>query len=164
MKRAVSSVADMQGLAAGMTQELRGGETLLLYGELGSGKTTFVQGLAKALGVIEPVTSPTFTIVTDYRIPPASPRGAPQERSGDKGGLRGVRSLVHVDLYRLPPGEAVRDPAVQEVLERASEKDRLTVIEWADRLEEKISIWAIRIYFEYGNQASERSVQIITNS
>lgn len=160
MKREVGSVADMQKLAAGMIQELRGGETLLLYGELGSGKTTFVQGLAKALSIQEPVTSPTFTIVTEYRIPPASPRGVPQERSGDKGGPKGVRSLVHVDLYRLPPGEAARDPAVQEVLEQASEKERLTVIEWADHLGKIILAGARQLWFEHGDQPNERIIKV----
>lgn len=152
------SVSGMQILAAKMADKVQGGEILLLYGELGSGKTTFVQGLAKALGIKEPVTSPTFTIVAEYRIPP------------DKGGLRGVSSLVHVDLYRLPPGEAASDPAVQEVLEQAEKKDRLTVIEWADRLVEprpdgradrlgKVTIPNARhLQFKHGEQINERIV------
>lgn len=81
---------------------------VLLYGDLGSGKTTFVQGLARGLGITEVVTSPTFALVHQY------PQSTPP--------------LVHCDLYRLDPTEVSglgifeESPAV------------LTVIEWAERL------------------------------
>jgi tRNA threonylcarbamoyladenosine biosynthesis protein TsaE len=151
-------------LARELVKELRGGEILLLFGELGSGKTTFVQGLAKTLGVKELVTSPTFTIVAEYNLSP------------DKGG-EGFGKLVHVDLYRLSTDEVARDPAVKEVLEQAGKKDRLTVIEWADRLDEgclsangeKVGVetgaqpkkmW--RIKFSHGKNLEERTVVIET--
>jgi tRNA threonylcarbamoyladenosine biosynthesis protein TsaE len=86
------------------------GTTVLLYGDLGAGKTAFVRGIAEGLG-IEPVevSSPTFTIVQEYRGP------------------RCV--LQHVDLYRLSPAE-VSDLALDDLLDKAT----IMAIEWAERL------------------------------
>ena len=83
---------------------------MLLYGDLGAGKTAFVRGLAEGLG-IEPaeVSSPTFTIVQEYRGPRLT--------------------LQHVDLYRLSPAE-VRDLALDDLLDETT----IMAIEWAERL------------------------------
>lgn len=89
------------------------GTVLLLSGNLGSGKTTLVQGLGRGLGIVEPISSPTFTLINEY--------------------LEGRIPLYHVDLYRL-------EPAQVESLELASYWDvresRLGVvaIEWAERM------------------------------
>lgn len=141
----VRSVAQMQEFAAEVARELRGGEVLLLCGELGSGKTTFVQGLARALGVAEPVTSPSFTIAAEYPV-----------ESHET-----ITRLVHVDLYRLDARASTRDPAVADVLESVSEAGRLTVIEWADRLGEAFPAGAQRIYFRHGRRPSERVVHLL---
>src|ERR1700722_816213 len=77
-----SSAADTERLGAELAAELRAGELVLVEGELGAGKTTFVRGAARALGVTVPVTSPTFTI--GQRYPAAA-----------------GRTVAHVDLYRL---------------------------------------------------------------
>lgn len=146
--RLLRSVSEMQALAAEVARGLRGGEVLLLYGELGSGKTTFVQGLAQALGVREQVTSPSFTITAEYPIDPLP--------LGRGGGQEGVFTLVHVDLYRLAAQAAARDPALADVLESAAEEGRLTVIEWADRLGESVPTGARRMYFRHGSAPSER--------
>lgn len=74
------SAAETQALAAEFAAALPLDVTLALHGDLGVGKTTFVQGLARGLGVTDPVTSPTFTIFTLHR---------------------GARTLVHLDAYRL---------------------------------------------------------------
>ncbi len=134
----------MKQFAQQMKAEVRGGEVVLLIGELGSGKTTFVQGLARAVGIGEPVTSPTFTIVGEYDVPV----GAHFKR------------LVHVDLYRLEAKEAQADPAIQEVLEQGSDPDRLTLIEWADRLGGKIPPGAWELYFQHGANSNERFISI----
>ncbi len=96
------------GRALGAT--LSAGTTVLLYGDLGAGKTAFVRGLAEGLG-IEPgeVSSPTFTLVREYRGPRCT--------------------LQHVDLYRLSPAE-VTDLALDDLLDEAT----IMAIEWADRL------------------------------
>ncbi len=74
----------MEELGVSLARELRGNEVICLKGELGAGKTTFVRGLAKGLGIREgyQVRSPTFTIVNEY----------PTERG----------TLIHIDLYRVP--------------------------------------------------------------
>jgi tRNA threonylcarbamoyladenosine biosynthesis protein TsaE len=86
------------------------GTTVLLYGDLGAGKTAFVRGIAEGLGIqaVE-VSSPTFTIVQEYRGP------------------RFI--LQHVDLYRLSPAE-VTDLALDDLLGEAT----IMAIEWAERL------------------------------
>jgi tRNA threonylcarbamoyladenosine biosynthesis protein TsaE len=116
---------------------------LLLTGPLGSGKTTFVQGLAAALGVTEQVTSPTFTIAAEYQT----------------NGAKGVERLVHVDLYRLPAGGAGQDPAVASVLAEQAEPKRVTVIEWAERLSEQPAP-ARQLAFAHGATRGTRLVTI----
>lgn len=104
---------------------LRGGEVLLLSGDLGAGKTAFVRGLAGGLG-IDPsdVTSPTFTLVQEHHA--------------------GRLPLFHVDLYRLKPGE-VDDLGLDEMALHGG----VLAIEWPDRLPRPLA-GAIRIEFAHG--------------
>ena len=85
-----ASAAETQALAAEFAAALPPDTTLALHGNLGVGKTTFVQGLARGFGVTDSVTSPTFTIFTVHHA----------LRSLGEGG-RGKFSLVHLDAYRL---------------------------------------------------------------
>jgi tRNA threonylcarbamoyladenosine biosynthesis protein TsaE len=105
-----SSEAETRALGRALATELRPDGVLLLSGELGSGKTVLTQGLAEGLG-IEPreVQSPTFTLIREH------------ERCGSR--------LVHVDLYRLDPGEAAA-LGLDELLAGPGVK----VVEWAERL------------------------------
>ena len=96
--------------AAEVAETLRPGDVVLLEGELGAGKTTFVQGLAAALGVTVPVTSPTFTLMNVY----------PTARGFD---------LVHVDAYRLERLSEVTDLALAEMLDEGA----VAVVEWGER-------------------------------
>lgn len=109
------SQAQTQGLGRRLARLLQGGEVLGLEGELGTGKTSLVQGIAWGLGVEGPVTSPTFTLIQEYRI------------------LRGpVRRLYHVDLYRLErPVEEVLGIGLDEILGASGV---VTAIEWAERI------------------------------
>lgn len=141
----VAGVEEMEALAKKVANAATGGLTLLLYGELGAGKTTFTQALAKALGITQPVTSPTFTIAGEY---------------GVEGHGR-IRTLCHVDLYRFEGKQAEGDPLVAEIVEHAQDSNRLTVIEWADRLGrvELPNVW--KLTFMHGLNEQERIVDIV---
>ena len=117
------SIGDTHKLARHLLKQVPGRIVLALHGDLGSGKTCFVQGLAAALGIDRPVTSPTFTLVHEYE---------------------GRRSLVHVDLYRL------RDSldALMLGLEEYFDNNGVTAVEWADRAEDLFPTDTIHLYFE----------------
>jgi tRNA threonylcarbamoyladenosine biosynthesis protein TsaE len=106
-----TSGSEDQTIAAGehLGRSLQAGEVVLLYGDLGAGKTAFVRGLAAGLGANpEDVSSPTFTIVQEY---PGS-----------------ASTLYHVDLYRLEPAE-VDDLGLEDLVAG----DGIVAIEWAER-------------------------------
>ena len=91
-----------------LARTLTAGDVVLLYGDLGAGKTAFVRGLARGLGApVEEVSSPTFTLVQEYQ---------------------GRLPLYHVDLYRLEPAE-VDDLGLEELVAG----DGIVAIEWAER-------------------------------
>ena len=110
--RSFITTTEAETIAAGreLGRSLAPGTTVLLYGELGAGKTAFVRGLVEGLGLDpEQVSSPTFTIVQEYRG-------------------REI-TLQHVDLYRLNPAE-VTDIALEDL----ADDHTIVAIEWADRL------------------------------
>ena len=97
-----SSAEETRSLAAELAAALPPDTTLALHGDMGVGKTTFVQGLAQGLGVRERVTSPTFAIYSVYKgVAPAlrSPDSSTGKASSAKGEVG--RTLVHLDAYRL---------------------------------------------------------------
>lgn len=111
-------------------KDLKGGEVLALHGELGSGKTTFTQGLARTLGIKQHVISPTFLIIKQYTV---------EDHPG-------VRTLYHVDLYRLEDEIQVRDIGLKEMLE----DDRgVVVIEWPERMGKLLPVDAKHFYFSF---------------
>lgn len=107
MKLRTRSVDETRAVAAVLADVLRAGDVVVLAGGLGTGKTAFAQGVAAALGVEEPVVSPSFTLVREYR-----------------GRLR----VVHADLYRLGRVQEVIDLALDE----SADGDAVTIVEWGD--------------------------------
>jgi tRNA threonylcarbamoyladenosine biosynthesis protein TsaE len=99
-----------QSLAGHLAAVLRPGDLLLLEGDLGAGKTTFTQGLGRALGVTDAVTSPTFVLMNVY----------PTSAGFD---------LVHVDVYRLDRLSEVVELALPEMLDDGA----VVVVEWGER-------------------------------
>ena len=91
-----ASAAKTQAVAERLASVLPAGSVLALHGDLGAGKTTFVQGLARGLGIQESVTSPTFAILALHR--------------------GGGKTLVHVDAYRIDGGRALEDLMIDDFL------------------------------------------------
>jgi tRNA threonylcarbamoyladenosine biosynthesis protein TsaE len=128
------SVDDTRAIAATIAAFARAGDLIVLAGQMGAGKTAFAQGFAREIGVREPVTSPTYTLVHSY---PAV-RQAKRARTGAAGGVAGADpdrtanvnpvTVHHADLYRLEHTAEVADLALAELLE----DDAIVLVEWGD--------------------------------
>ena len=128
------SDAETEAIGAALAARLGPGARVLLYGELGAGKTAFVRGLAAGLGVDpDEVSSPTFTLVQEYR---------------------GRLPLYHVDLYRLAPGE------VDDLGLDALAADGVLAIEWAERMP-RDDAGAIEVRLEHAGE-DERRITVTT--
>jgi tRNA threonylcarbamoyladenosine biosynthesis protein TsaE len=104
------SESETAAVGRDLAPTLNPGAVVLLFGDLGAGKTAFVRGLAEGLGVpAEDVSSPTFTLMQEYR--------------------GGRVTLIHVDLYRLSDAREIDDLGLEELGEHA-----VLAIEWAERL------------------------------
>ena len=106
---------ETQALGFAMGQACLGGEVFALSGDLGTGKTTFLQGLARGLGVKTPVNSPTFNILKLYQTKTGSP----------------VKEFCHIDSYRLLSGKDLDNLGIKEFLDS---KNTVTAIEWAEKV------------------------------
>ena len=109
---------------------------IALEGPLGSGKTTLVKGLARALAVEEPITSPTFTLISQYR-------GFLEGRPVD---------LFHVDLYRLAHEAELEDLGLEELMGGQS----ITVIEWGEKASSLLPGDAVRVAIELAPDGTRR--------
>lgn len=116
----VKNLNDLRALAEKIASELQGGEVIGLVGDLGAGKTTFVQQLAAALGVSGAVKSPTFILMQLLDAAPAAAK-------------RGVGRLCHVDAYRLEDWSELAAIGFEEY---AGQSDVVALVEWADRVPE----------------------------
>ncbi|MBU0999806.1 tRNA (adenosine(37)-N6)-threonylcarbamoyltransferase complex ATPase subunit type 1 TsaE [Patescibacteria group bacterium] len=97
-----------------------------LTGKLGAGKTIFVQGFAKGLGITEKITSPTFVLIHQHKIPKSS------------------KILYHIDLYRLENLQDINNLGLEEII---SNPNNIVLIEWAKKLK-KLPKTTVRITFE----------------
>jgi tRNA threonylcarbamoyladenosine biosynthesis protein TsaE len=122
----------LAGAAAGLVVP---GDILLLVGDLGAGKTVFAQGFGAGLGVTEPVTSPTFTLVRQYELPRVPPGGY---------GAHPVRRLIHADLYRLDHLREVVDLGLEELVEDGG----VALVEWGDAALPLLGRGALRVDLE----------------
>jgi tRNA threonylcarbamoyladenosine biosynthesis protein TsaE len=115
---------------------LRARDAVMLTGELGAGKTTFAQGVARGLGIEEPVVSPTFTLVKEYS---------------------GILDLAHVDVYRLDRIQDVVDLGLEEL----GGGDDVLLVEWGDTIEELLPESRLRVEITTSTEAEEvRSIAI----
>ena len=118
-----NSEEETEALAARLAKELPRGSVLLLDGDLGAGKTVFSRGFARGLGISEPVSSPTYTIVQEYPLP--------------GGGM-----LYHLDLYRIDDSRSALAFGVDEFLD---DPGSLALVEWPERIADILPAEAVRI-------------------
>jgi len=117
-----------------------------LEGDLGSGKTTFTQAAARALGISDRVTSPTFVIMKNYTTPKKN-QGQP---------LVGVwENLIHIDCYRLNGSEDLHRLGWEEM---AANKNNLILVEWPERVGDLISFPTLKIKFEVIGETSRKII------
>jgi len=125
-----TSLKELPSLAEMLAKQLKGGEILALMGNLGAGKTTFTQELAKQLKVKGRVLSPTFVLMNLFKA---------RLKNGK------IITLYHLDLYRIKNFKEVRALGLPEFW---GQKNSLTIIEWADRIKNFLPKNAIYIKFQ----------------
>lgn len=131
-----SSPADTAVIAAAIAQVLAPNDVLVLGGDLGAGKTTFTKALGAALGIEEPITSPTFTLAQQY----------------DGGRL----TVHHLDVYRIDQIEEVIDLALPELFESGG----VVVIEWGDTIAPALPAGYALLRFGFGEGDDDRTLAL----
>jgi tRNA threonylcarbamoyladenosine biosynthesis protein TsaE len=121
-------------LAAQLAARVHDGDLIVLIGDLGAGKTAFAQGFARALGVTDPVTSPTFTLANRYE---------------------GRLVVNHLDAYRVEVIAEARDLALPELLD-----DGVTLIEWGDVISPALPNERLEIRITFGEGDDDRRLEI----
>ncbi len=124
MKVICNSVEETKNFASSLSNKFQKGQVIALNGDLGSGKTTFSQGIAQGLGIEQHVGSPTFKLVSEY--------------------VGAVLSLYHVDCYRLNNADEFLNLGGENLL---LPYNGITLIEWADIIEELLPEDVIKIVF-----------------
>lgn len=135
------SLEETQEFAASLTTQLPMGTVIALIGNLGTGKTTFTQGFAKGLGITENVGSPTFKLVSQYQNDDVT--------------------LYHIDSYRLKNGNDFLNIGGEIYL---NPENGITLIEWADIIQEILPAGTIYIYFERMKEVPDGRVIKITGN
>lgn len=115
---------------------LTAGSVVALFGELGTGKTRFIKGLCKGLGVDEHVSSPTFTIINEYH--------------------GGSCKIFHFDFYRMNSIVELKEIGFDEYLY----DDGVCVIEWADRIEAILPPDRFDVFLKLGTNENQREIKI----
>jgi tRNA threonylcarbamoyladenosine biosynthesis protein TsaE len=126
---------ETRAVAASLAATLKPGDVLALHGELGAGKTCFIQGLAAALGAKRTVNSPTYTLINEYP---------------------GRIKLNHIDFYRIRHAH----DALSMGLDEYFESDAITAIEWAERIAPLLPERTIHIEIHSGAIETERTIKI----
>ena len=142
IKAKTKSPKETQRLGEKLASSLKGGEVIALYGDLGAGKTVFVQGIAKGLGIKRGIVSPTFVFMRTYPI-----------RLNRKS-----MTFYHLDLYR---GESNQDFEALG-LDEIFAPDSVVVLEWADKIEKELPQKHIKVFLSSLNERT-RNITIKGN-
>lgn len=136
-----TSTTETNKLATRIAKNLQPGDILTLYGDLGSGKTTFVGFLTKALKIEARVQSPTFVILRRYSDTPSA--------------IQDIKTINHLDLYRLTSPTELEDLDLSNIF---NEENAITIIEWPEIVENYLVNKAIKIRFEYINETTRKII------
>jgi tRNA threonylcarbamoyladenosine biosynthesis protein TsaE len=130
-----ASVDETRKLGAALAELCRPGDVVLLAGDLGAGKTALAQGLGAALGIEEPITSPTFVLARQYegRVP-----------------------LHHIDVYRLDQLDEVYDVGLPELLDEGG----VILVEWGDAVATSVPANYLEIRLTFGDHDDERRLAL----
>lgn len=131
-----TDVAETRALAGALAELARRGDVVLLSGDLGAGKTAFAQGFGKALGIDEPITSPTFTLAREYQ--------------GDR--LR----LHHLDVYRMEAMAEVFDVDLPELLD----DDAVVLVEWGEAIIPAVPADYLEVALRLGDDDDDRVLEL----
>ena len=137
-----NSSEETKDLGEEFGKNLKGREVIALYGDLGGGKTTFVQGLALGLGIEKRIISPTFIIIRTYALKESSVF---------------QKSFYHIDLYRT---ESIKDIEGLGINEIITNGNNIVTIEWAEKMKEILPDKRTDIFFEYLGD-NRREIKII---
>lgn len=135
MKIHINSLKDTEKIGSIIGQCLVAGTVLCLDGDLGAGKTTLTQSIAKGLGIEDYVTSPTFTIIKEYN---------------------GRLKLNHMDVYRIESEDDMIDLGYDEYIN----PDEVCIIEWAENIKNLLPQDKIQIYISNGVEFEERIIDL----
>ena len=131
-----SCEADTEKIGADFAAGLKGGAVVAMYGDLGAGKTAFVRGMAKGMGIDAHVNSPTFTIVNEYP---------------------GKRELIHFDMYRLSSSDELFDIGWEDYLARGA----VCAVEWSENVEDAFFGDEYRVSIEKTGDSS-RKISVVS--
>lgn len=134
----ITSAGKMYEFGKQFSQKIKEGGVVALSGNLGAGKTTFVQGVARGLGITHRIISPTFIIVRSYVMNPRSFVCAQDDKN--------LQMFYHIDLYRTS-GQKKQEYA--EIEELTENPQNIVVIEWAERMEKWLPKKRWDLYFSY---------------
>ena len=136
MEYCSNSVAETESLGEELARRLEPGAVVAFSGDLGAGKTAFVRGMARGLGIGERVTSPTFTIVNEYE--------------------GGRLPLFHFDMYRLGSADELFDIGWEDYLARGG----VCAVEWSENVEDALEEDTIRVDIRRGDTDQQRRISI----
>lgn len=135
-----SSAEETERAGEEFSKSMRAGDIVCLYGDLGSGKTTFVKGVAKGLGITSRVISPTFVIVRKHK-------------TRVKNLESRVKYIYHIDLYRLENEKDVIGVDLKDILE---DEKAVILIEWAEKADSILSKKRWKLIFEHTSKNSRK--------
>ena len=164
MKLTSKNIVDTQKIAQILVEKIlntkanKSAVVVALEGELGAGKTVLVKGIAKALGIKAHITSPTFVLLKQYKIPSKakSLKSKVTRITGLRPSTLDLRQLIHIDAYRLKDYQALVAIGVKEII---SDPKNIVLIEWSERVKPILPSKKIKVHIDHVGE-SQRRIEI----